>query len=170
MQIEEHDDIQHRLADDLTTLTGRTVTKEDVFWALFILYEKECDLEWAGDLWDVEISYEESMARLSNFDFKALDSFIELPDILFPESLFMLKKVRVKAKGRIWHVHRYDPDPFPSNPHAHNLDENIKLHLGTGDCYRCGQIIDKVGKKELLVIRAELDKKMMGPLPALELD
>lgn len=32
-------------------------------------------------------------------------------------------------------AHKYDRDTFPSNPHAHNYDRKLKMHLGTGDLY-----------------------------------
>jgi hypothetical protein len=42
--------------------------------------------------------------------------------------------------GEIWRVHKYDPDPYPSNPHAHCIVGarrfvGCKLHLGTGELY-----------------------------------
>jgi hypothetical protein len=38
--------------------------------------------------------------------------------------------------GEVWRVHKYDPDPFPSRPHAHCIGcrrrfIGCKLHLGT---------------------------------------
>jgi hypothetical protein len=41
-----------------------------------------------------------------------------------------------RIAGEIWRVHKGDPDPLPSNPHAHCIDgsncfKGCKLHLGT---------------------------------------
>ena len=36
--------------------------------------------------------------------------------------------------GEIWRVHKGDPDPYPSDPHAHCIEgrfKGCKLHLGT---------------------------------------
>lgn len=45
-----------------------------------------------------------------------------------------------KVKGEIWRVHKSDPDPLPSKPHAHCIDgsdrfKGCKLHLGTGHLF-----------------------------------
>ncbi len=61
---------------------------------------------------------------------------IELEDDVLPEGVpvFLIEK-DVKVKGKTWRIHKNDADPFPSNPHAHNYDARVKLHLGTGDLY-----------------------------------
>lgn len=41
----------------------------------------------------------------------------------------------VKASGNVWVIHRYDPDPFPSRPHAHNQQTGEKLDLRTGNIF-----------------------------------
>src|ERR1700723_1004000 len=54
--------------------------------------------------------------------------------------------------GEIWRVHKSDPDPFPSKPHAHCIAGakrfvGCKLHLGTAELYRgreaLGRFLDK---------------------------
>lgn len=45
-----------------------------------------------------------------------------------------------RVDGEIWRVHKNDPDPYPSRPHAHCIagaDRYIgcKLHLGTAELY-----------------------------------
>ena len=45
-----------------------------------------------------------------------------------------------KVGGEVWRVHKNDPDPFPSRPHAHCVGGKdrfigLKLHLGTGQMY-----------------------------------
>ena len=42
--------------------------------------------------------------------------------------------------GEIWRVHKNDPDPYPSNPHAHCIAGakrfvGCKLHLGTRELF-----------------------------------
>lgn len=45
-----------------------------------------------------------------------------------------------RVDGEIWRVHKNDPDPNPSRPHAHCIEGagryiGCKLHLGTGELY-----------------------------------
>lgn len=40
--------------------------------------------------------------------------------------------------GEIWRVHKSDPDPYPSDPHAHCIEgkhKGKKLHLGTAQLF-----------------------------------
>lgn len=44
------------------------------------------------------------------------------------------------VSGEIWRVHKNDPDPFPSKPHAHCIAGarrfvGCKLHLGTAELF-----------------------------------
>jgi hypothetical protein len=44
----------------------------------------------------------------------------------------------LKVNGERWRIHRNDPDPHPSKPHAHCVggkNAGCKLHLGTGQLY-----------------------------------
>jgi GNAT superfamily N-acetyltransferase len=46
----------------------------------------------------------------------------------------------LKVAGEVWRVHKNDPDPFPSRPHAHCIAGPVrfvgcKLHLGTGELF-----------------------------------
>ncbi|WP_396604520.1 hypothetical protein ACFLEY_03850 [Bradyrhizobium sp. YCK136] len=44
-----------------------------------------------------------------------------------------------RVGGEVWRVHKYDPDPLPSAPHAHCIDGRkrfgYKLHLGTAEVF-----------------------------------
>lgn len=64
-----------------------------------------------------------------------------------------LTKADVKMHGEIWRLYRYDADPFPSNPHAHNFRQNVKLHLGNGAYYRARRIMGTMRKKDLVSLR-----------------
>jgi hypothetical protein len=70
-------------------------------------------------------------------------------------------RLRVKLSGDIWVCHRYDRDPFPSRPHAHNQQTGQKLHLGTGDIFdpHSRQPRGKVRDKILLQIRDDISQK-----------
>jgi hypothetical protein len=46
-----------------------------------------------------------------------------------------------RVSGDVWRVHKADPDPFPSRPHAHCIGGarilvGCKLHLGTAELYK----------------------------------
>lgn len=61
---------------------------------------------------------------------------IQLDESLIPPGIFArLDEETVKSGGEIWRIFKYDADPFPSNPHAHNLETGLKLHLGTGELF-----------------------------------
>jgi len=71
-----------------------------------------------------------------------------------------LEEIRLKAAGEIWDIHQNDADPFPSNPHAHNVETRLKLDLSNGDLYRRAQKLKEiVTKKDLLTIRALATEK-----------
>lgn len=108
-----------------------------------------------------EWSEEEIVAALRD-----CKSVKELPDIeaiiRFDESIIpdgteqALLEQEIKHKGEIWFVHRHDADPHPSNPHAHNYESNLKLHLGNGDLYRGRRKAGSISKKKLLAIREKV--------------
>lgn len=62
----------------------------------------------------------------------------------------------IKNKGERWLIHKYDADPFPSNPHAHNTESNLKLHLGNGDLYLKKKKVGTLPKKALISLRDKI--------------
>lgn len=57
-----------------------------------------------------------------------------------PNGRFILEE-DFNVDGEVWRVHKYDPDPFPSRPHAHCIGGGrrfvgCKLHLGTAGLYK----------------------------------
>lgn len=61
---------------------------------------------------------------------------IQLDEPLIPTEVFgRVDEQKLKSGGEIWKIHKYDADPFPSNPHAHNVETGLKLHLGTGELF-----------------------------------
>lgn len=98
---------------------------------------------------------------LSNEDFESPELIAE---VYFEKSILpsgipqRLDEQTIKVKGEIWRVHKSDKDPFPSNPHAHNLETGYKLHLGNGALYNAknkplGKSIDI---KHLNLIRSKI--------------
>lgn len=65
-----------------------------------------------------------------------------------------LSEVTIKRDGEVWRIHKSDADPFPSNPHAHNLESGLKLDLRNGRLWLGTKHTgDSVSKKDLLTIR-----------------
>lgn len=92
------------------------------------------------DLLDRELSAREIVDLLQDFDFRVfhpeiLAEVVLDPGILPDGTTRLLTEKTVKVKGEIWRTHKTDADPWPSNPHAHNLETGIKLHLGTGEMF-----------------------------------
>src|SRR6266404_2611368 len=82
-------------------------------------------------------------------------------------TLRRLDEVTIKSDGCVWRIHKNDADPFPSNPHAHNLESGLKLDLSTGALYFRRQATGtKVSKKDLDFIRSQAAAKRVS-LPAL---
>ena len=160
-------DIQKSLTIYFNSFYTWTIKSEHVFESLFLLLADKYGLEWFGDLWDVEIEYEEALKLLSEFDFNTIFNKIETDEEIFPKDFLIQYKVRIKSKGLIWVIHKNDIDPFPSNPHAHQLDNNIKLDLSNGKCYKRKRHIYTLKKKDLIMIRKEAVKRIRIDLPLL---
>ena len=145
------------------------VKRREIFDALFILLSEKEKLEWPGDLWNIELEYVEVIKLLEAFDFSIVLNKFQTFDIIFPDGLLLEYKVRIKSKGLIWIIHKYDADPFPSNPHAHQIQNNIKLDLSNGNCYQARKYIYTIKKKDLLLIRKSAAKVFQGELPTLSI-
>jgi hypothetical protein len=55
-------------------------------------------------------------------------------------------------------VHPNDPDPFPSDPHAHvgSPNSSSKVNINTGDIHKNGGIVGNIGRKPLENLRGKL--------------
>jgi hypothetical protein len=92
------------------------------------------------DILDRDIDSGEILTLLADYNFARLRPE-KVCEIVLAESILpdgwplLLREAQVKLRGEIWSVHKTDADPFPSNPHAHNYERSLKLHLGNGDLY-----------------------------------
>jgi hypothetical protein len=139
-----------------TQVCGATITRRDIENGLVAVLR----LDDIFDLAHRDITSEEILALLADVDFARL-RYVTLGEISIDESVLPadlpvhLLEAEVKLNGKKWTIHKYDADPFPSNPHAHNYAHNLKLHLGNGLLYlgkdrkSCGQM----KAKELLTLR-----------------
>jgi len=81
-----------------------------------------------------------------------------------------------KVSGEIWRVNKFDPDPFPSDPHAHCIGGSgrfvgCKLHLGTGELYDSsnkplGRYLHKRQFERLMELIQPKFPDLAFPLPA----
>ena len=123
-----------------------------------------------NELLDRELSEEQIVELLKDFDFKKFHpevlAEIELEDGIVPEGTTrLLTEKTVKVKGELWRVHKNDADPWPSNPHAHNYDAGLTLHLGTGELFDANRkSVGNIGAKKLAAIREKLGSLPMPPI------
>lgn len=75
----------------------------------------------------------------------------------------LLQEEVIKQNGEQWEIHKYDADPFPSNPHAHNHEARVKLHLGTGELFKKRKRVGKIRCKELQSLRAKVTAVTLPP-------
>ncbi|HOT73346.1 MAG TPA: hypothetical protein PLX18_08290 [Anaerohalosphaeraceae bacterium] len=75
-----------------------------------------------------------------------------------------LDEVTIRRDGQVWRIYKNDSDPFPSNPHAHNIESGLKLDLSNGRLYYRNTDTGKsISKRDLLAIRAQM--KNIAPPP-----
>jgi hypothetical protein len=137
---------------------------------LFIRLQQKENLEYALWLWDLDLEFNECLSVLSDFDFNCLQNQFETAEGLIRERFLMQFRARFKFKGQIWVIHKYDLDPFPSNPHAHDLEQNIKLDLSNGDCFRVRTYLHTIRRKDLLALRQAAQQVYEGELPLLQVE
>lgn len=172
---EETGDIQLKRIEELSELFDKLqqhfcVQESEIFDALYLRLNHKFNFEWVGDLWDLDLSFDDAQQILQDFDFTILRDVIETDISLLPSDLRTIRKARVKHRGDIWVIHKYDQDPFPSSPHAHNIDNGIKLDLSDGKCYRVRKHVYTLNRKDLLEIRKNAVQVFKGDLPRLAIE
>ncbi|MBK6914980.1 MAG: hypothetical protein IPH11_15465 [Ignavibacteriales bacterium] len=114
-----------------------------------------------SDLLDIDWTEEHLVNLVSNIDFKAWSEYEEvvLHESILPDGVPKpLNEETVKAQGEIWRIHRYDPDPFPFLPHAHNIQTGYKLDLRDGKLYEKKNFKDKIRRKDLIELRSRIKR------------
>lgn len=159
-----------KAASALSAAKGQSIMVRDVERALVDVLE----LDEIFDLLYRDIDSEMIVAILQDYDFTIRPE--KLCEVEFEESILpsdypiALREAKVKLKGEIWVAYKYDRDPFPSNPHAHNYDRKLKMHLGTGDVYTGKDRVpcERIRKADLLTLRMLITQKNASiPLPPL---
>jgi len=165
LTIEEFDDLLENWSIEISRAFGCNVSRAKIFEALFMILGDKYNLEFPLDLWDIDIKFEDGLKYLKEFDFTSFDHQFEI-DLSFDRNILFSTKAKLKAAGFVLHIHRYDQDPFPSNPHAHVVDQNIKIDLSKGNCYRCRTLIKTIKNNDLMKIRTKAEALKIE-LPAL---
>ena len=157
------------LAKKLSVELNYEISPMDIHNALFSLWGDKRDLLWIPELYDLDIDFSEALSDLRKFDFEMFKAGLVSDSEIIKDFLLYEKKILIKASGAIWQIHQNDSDPFPSNPHAHQIGQNIKLDLSNGNCYRKRKLLGRIDKKELLKIReqAKVRFKSRVKLPTL---
>jgi len=162
-KMSELDSILNKLSQYYSDLKKESISREDIFDSLYIILKDKYDWEHTLDFWSLEINYKKAQDLLSDFNFKIIKNKIETSREIIPKDLLMNYKVQIKSKGLIWVIHKYDADPFPSNPHAHQMDSGLKLDLSNGKCYKKNKLVSTIKKKDLLFIRQQAEKNFDLP-------
>jgi hypothetical protein len=111
-----------------------------------------------------ELTTAEIVELLRDFDFHKIHpkflAEVVLDEPVLPNLPLLLTEKTVKLSGEVWRIHKNDVDPFPSVPHAHNYAAGVVLHLGTGEIFdtRNRKLLGKIGCKNLLRLRGELER------------
>jgi hypothetical protein len=161
--------LHEKLAEYFSKKYNILITRQHIISALLINLADEYNLEWEGDILDFELSFEQALHLLNDFNFLCFQNYVTCDPEFFPEGILKKNKVRFKDKGVIWIIHKSDKDPKPSNPHAHNLENNIKLDLSNGNYYIKTQFIGSISKKDLIRIREKAEVVYKGELPKLNI-
>lgn len=167
MEIEEYISLIDRIIKYYKDELDIIISSTDIEDALYILLSDKEKCEWRGDLFQTKIKFEDAIQLLSGFKFGTLKNLIQTDQKIVSDNLIFNRKVKIKSGGLIWIIHRYDLDPFPSNPHAHNLESNLKLDLSNGRCFKIREHVDTIARKDLLDIRSKALKVYKGELPPL---
>lgn len=155
-------DVVEKLAADLSV----RVTVEDLLYIITTETGKGVE-----EIADMDLTYD-SIKEIyqQSGEYKAQPivlATVELPETIIPEDTEQaINEQQVRHCGEVWVIHRNDADPFPSDPHAHNYESNLKLHLGTGNLYLKKRIVGKVGRKELIAIREKISYLTLPTLAA----
>jgi hypothetical protein len=125
----------------------------------------------ATHLLPLKLDAQEMLSSLKGYNFRRFFpehlGEIEIEESIIPSGCVRrLVEQTIRLGGEIWRIYRNDADPFPSSPHAHNVESGLTLHLGTGELFlRRKYAGEKVERKRLVALRQRIRNL---PLPPLE--
>lgn len=147
----------------LSRMRAERITPDQVAEGLVCIFR----LGGQADLLPLGLNLEAMLHALEPFDFKWLSPIAEVSveKSIIPEGVpVRFIEAQAKHRNEIWLVHMNDVYPFPSQPHAHNRENGLKLHLGNGNLYRKRLYVNKVRSKDLIAIREKLSQLTLPPL------
>lgn len=128
----------------LSSLLGHYFERDDVH--LFLIFNDNI-----GKIDLVEILSNEILSVSGYVEFES-DEF----DFLLEGKI---EKATIKSNGYQWVIHKNDADPFPSSPHAHEFNLNVKLDLRTGVMYQKRRQVGFLTKKEFARLKEKIVQK-----------
>jgi hypothetical protein len=149
--------IAHRSSIDLG--------KVDIQAALMTVLNLERPTDLLSEYWSVK----KMLALTEGIDFKAWsehEQVVLYESILPPSVSGRLDEQTIRVKGELWRIHKYDPDDFPSVPHAVNMATGLKLDLRNGKLYRKRQLLDRLNRRDLERLRSRVRLIELPPLEA----
>lgn len=129
------------------------IQESDLIKILMASYLDKFALKLSLEFYDHPITETEIDNVIDNYDFNQIRNEITF-DFNIPNEIEELEtKVKIKSKGKVFIIHKNDADHFPSNPHAHWIDSNLKIDLSNGKCYHVRKHISTLSKKEFVDLR-----------------
>jgi hypothetical protein len=127
-------------------------------------------LDDTADLLGLNLTRDSMLLALEEYDFRKFFPVV-LAKVFFEDSIIppgapqKLEEKWVRHHGQLWQINRNDADPWPSNPHAHNLESGYKLDLSTGKLFfKTRDVGERVSRKDLLAIREKAGPIDLPPL------
>src|SRR5690242_16316279 len=87
--IEKLYELQEKLAVHFSNKSSYTISRLKIFNALFLRLSDKYNLERQGDLWDLDLKYDEALELLSDFDFKIFESELTSKRNILPKDFLM---------------------------------------------------------------------------------
>jgi hypothetical protein len=143
--------------------SGIDVNDVDIQTALLIVLKLERPTDLLSESWSVK----KMLELTKGIDFKAWSEYEQVvlfESILPPSVPGRLDEQTVRVKGEIWRIHKYDPDDFPSVPHAVNMATGLKLDLRNGELSRKRQLVDRLNRRDLERLRSRVNRIKLPPL------
>ena len=120
------------------------------------------DLTYSVDLIRQDLTPEKILSILRDFDFKAAHTEViaevSMEEDILPDGVLrLLTEAEATVNNQIWRVHKGDADPFPFDPHAHNVETGTKLDLRNGHTYKKRKYFGSIKRNHLLQLREKLE-------------
>jgi hypothetical protein len=163
-RINEWSRIENEVAKHLAEIHGIEIGQLNIQGAVMSVCHYDDPFDILGRDWTTDSLLE--IVKDVNFKEWCKTEIISLDHSIIPQGVpRRLDEEIIKYHGEVWKIYKYDPDPFPSLPHAHCPYEGIKMDLKNGDLYKKQDCIGRIPKKDLIEFR---NKVKHIELPKLE--